>query len=108
MAVIKAVMMGDETDDEGDDGGDMAIDDGSETDDGGDKGSDDWGVRLMTRVMLVLVMFSCVWFFFKGRSNNNDALVLTTLKILGHNSLEKYAEKAHIWLLNSKKIPTQK
>ena len=60
MAVIKAVMMGDETDDEGDDGGDMAIDYGSETDDGGDKGSDDWGVRLMTRVMLVLVMFSCV------------------------------------------------
>ena len=81
---------------------------GSETDDGGDKGSDDWGVRLMTRVMLVLVMFSCVWFFFKGCSNNNDALVLTTLKNLGHNSLEKYAEKAHIWLLNSKKIPTQK
>ena len=44
--------------------GDMAIDYGSETDDGGDKGSDDWGVRLMTRVMIVLVMFSCVWFFF--------------------------------------------
>ena len=67
---------------------------GGETDDEGNAGVGDVQLRLV--------------FFFKGRSNNNDALVLTTLKKRGHNSLEKYAEKAHIWLLNSKKIPTQK
>ena len=43
MAVIWPVMMGGETDEEGDNGGDMASDDGGETDDEGDMARDDGG-----------------------------------------------------------------